>query len=98
MRPQRNERSEPEWGGPCWQTQVHFSMRLAFAQLMNVAAASTTIPVTNAAMQEYAEISLRTLAICIPGAASPICVGTFKATSAPWRKREILRIGAVKWS
>jgi hypothetical protein len=30
---------------------------------MKVAAASTTIPVTNAAMQEYAKISLRTLAI-----------------------------------
>jgi hypothetical protein len=33
---------------------------------MNVAAASTTIPVTNAAMQEYAKISLRTLAIASP--------------------------------
>jgi hypothetical protein len=30
---------------------------------MNVAATSTTIPVTNAAMQEYAKISLRALAI-----------------------------------
>ena len=30
---------------------------------MNVAAASTTIPVTNAAIKEYARISLRTLAI-----------------------------------
>ena len=39
---------------------------------MNVAAASTTIPVTNAAMQEYAKISLRTLAIVTPRAASPI--------------------------
>jgi hypothetical protein len=29
---------------------------------------------------------------------SPICVGTFKATSAPLRKRGILRIGTVKWS
>src|SRR5215472_14717461 len=45
----------------------------AFAQLMKVAAASTTIPVTNAAMQEYAKISLRTLAIASPRAASPIC-------------------------
>jgi hypothetical protein len=33
---------------------------------MKVAAASTTIPVTNAAMQEYAKISLRTLAIVTP--------------------------------
>ena len=33
---------------------------------MKVAAASTTIPVTNAAMQEYAKISLRTLAIASP--------------------------------
>ena len=40
---------------------------------MKVAAASTTIPVTNAAMQEYAKISLRTLAIASPRAASPIC-------------------------
>ena len=39
---------------------------------MKVAAASTTIPVTNAAMQEYAKISLRTLAICFPRATSPI--------------------------
>jgi hypothetical protein len=30
---------------------------------MKVAAASTTIPVTNAATQKYAKISLRTLAI-----------------------------------
>ena len=33
---------------------------------MKVAAASTTIPVTNAAMQEYAKISLRTLPIVTP--------------------------------
>jgi hypothetical protein len=33
---------------------------------MKVAAASTTIPVTNAAMQEYAKISLSTLAIVTP--------------------------------
>jgi hypothetical protein len=41
---------------------------------MNVAAASTTIPVMNAATQEYAKISLRTLTIVtLPRAASPIC-------------------------
>ena len=33
---------------------------------MNVAATSATIPVTNAAMQEYAKISLSTLAIVTP--------------------------------
>jgi hypothetical protein len=33
---------------------------------MKVAAARTTIPVTNAARQEYAKISLRTLAIASP--------------------------------
>jgi hypothetical protein len=32
---------------------------------MNVAATSTTIPVTNAAMQEYAKISLRALAAAL---------------------------------
>jgi len=37
-------------------------MRLAFAELMRVAATSTTIPVTNAAVEEYANSSLRTLA------------------------------------
>jgi hypothetical protein len=37
-------------------------MRLAFAQLMRVAATSTTIPVTNAAVEEYANTSLRALA------------------------------------
>jgi hypothetical protein len=54
---------------------------------MNVAAASTTIPVMNAAMQEYAKISLRTLAISFPRVTSPIRAG--QATSAPWRKGEI---------
>src|SRR5215813_14430154 len=34
-------------------------------QLIQVAAASTTIPVTNAAMQEYSKISLRTLTIVL---------------------------------
>jgi hypothetical protein len=37
-------------------------MRLAFAELKRVAATSTTIPVTNAAVKEYANTSLRTLA------------------------------------
>jgi hypothetical protein len=45
---------------------------------MKVAAASTTIPVTNAAMQEYAKISLRTLAIVTPRAASPIRAATLR--------------------
>jgi hypothetical protein len=39
---------------------------------MKVAAASTTIPVMNAAMQEYAKISLKTLAIASPLSTSPI--------------------------
>ena len=52
------------------------ALRFAFAQLMKVAAASTTIPVTNAAMQEYAKISLRTLAIVTPRTASPIRAAT----------------------
>ena len=34
-------------------------------QLIQVAAASTTIPVTNAAMQEYSKISLRTLTMSL---------------------------------
>ena len=42
------------------------ALRFEFAQLMKVAAASTTIPVTNAAMQEYAKISLRTVGILTP--------------------------------
>jgi hypothetical protein len=47
---------------------------------MKVAAASTTIPVTNAAMQEYAKISLRTLAIVtLPRAASPIRAATLRS-------------------
>jgi hypothetical protein len=47
---------------------------------MKVAAASTTIPVTNAAMQEYAKISLRTLAIVtLPRAASPIHAATLRS-------------------
>jgi hypothetical protein len=54
---------------------------------MKVAAASTTIPVMNAAMQEYAKISLRTLAISFPRVTSPIRAG--QATPAPWRKGEI---------
>lgn len=37
-------------------------MRLAFAELMRVAATSTIIPVTNAAVEEYANASLRALA------------------------------------
>jgi hypothetical protein len=37
-------------------------MRLAFAELMRAAATSTTIPVTNAAVEEYANTSLRALA------------------------------------
>jgi hypothetical protein len=37
-------------------------MRLAVAQLMRVAATSTTILVTNAAVEEYANTSLRALA------------------------------------
>src|SRR6516164_6310123 len=41
------------------------ALRFAFAQLIKVAAASTTIPVTNAAMQEYSKISLRTLTIVL---------------------------------
>jgi len=46
---------------------------------MKVAAASTTIPVTNAAMQEYAKISLRTLAsVTLPRAASPIRAATLQ--------------------
>ena len=52
------------------------ALRFAFAQLIKVAAASTTIPVTNAAMQEYAKISLRTLAIVTPRTASPIRAAT----------------------
>jgi len=59
------------------------ALRFAFAQLMKVAAASTTIPVTNAAMQEYAKISLRTLAVVTPRAASPIRA----ATSRPIQHR-----------
>jgi hypothetical protein len=69
-------------------------MRLAVAQLMRVAAKSTTIPVTNAAVEEYANTSLRTLATHL----FAICAGSFDSTSAPWRKREIPRIGSVKWS
>jgi hypothetical protein len=47
---------------------------------MKVAAASTTIPVTNPAMQEYAKISLRTLAIVtLPRAASPIRAATLRS-------------------
>jgi hypothetical protein len=47
---------------------------------MKVAAASTTSPVTNAAMQEYAKISLRTLAIVtLPRAASPIRAATLRS-------------------
>jgi hypothetical protein len=53
---------------------------------MKVAAASTIIPVMNAAMQEYAKISLKTLAI-----ASPVRHPLFApmVTAAPWRKGEI---------
>ena len=40
---------------------------------MKVAAASTTIPVTNAAMQEYAKIFVENSGHCIPRAPSPIC-------------------------
>jgi hypothetical protein len=47
---------------------------------MKVAAASTTISVTNAAMQEYAKISLRTLAIVtLRRAASPIRAATLRS-------------------
>jgi hypothetical protein len=67
-------------------------MRLAVAQLMGVAATSTTIRVTNAAMEEYANTSLRALAIHL------LAPAFFEGTSAPWRKREILRIENVKWS
>jgi hypothetical protein len=55
---------------------------------MNVAATSTAA--TNAAVQEFAKVSLRAIA-------QPYLRRHFKATSAPWRKREILRIGSVKW-
>ena len=75
------------------------ALRFAFAQLMKVAAASTTIPVTNAAMQEYAKISLRTLAIVrSPPCGFPYSRRHFKATPAPWRKGEIHRVRAVKCS
>jgi hypothetical protein len=50
---------------------------------MNVVATSMTIP--DVATQEYAKISLRALAI-----ASLLAPALLSATSAPWRKREIL--------
>jgi hypothetical protein len=56
---------------------------------MNVAAASI---IADVAMQEYAEISLRALAV------ASLFAAALKATSAPWRKREIFRIGSIKWS
>jgi hypothetical protein len=50
---------------------------------MNVVATSMTIP--DVATQEYAKISLQALAI-----ASLLAPALLSATSAPWRKREIL--------
>jgi len=70
------------------------ALRFAFAQLMKVAAASTTIPVTNAAMQEYAKISYS--GHCNPPYGFPYSRRHLKATLAPWRKGEILRVRAVK--
>jgi hypothetical protein len=58
---------------------------------MNVVATSMTIP--DVATQEYAKISLRALAT-----ASLLAPALLSAALAPWRKREILRIGPFKWS
>jgi hypothetical protein len=64
-------------------------MRLAFAELMRVAATSTTIPVTNAVVEEYANTSFENSRY------TPTCAGSFESTSAPWRKHEILRMAAL---
>jgi hypothetical protein len=54
------------------------------------AAAASANPVKSAAMQEYAKISLRTLAIArSPRVASSYFHRHLKATPAPWRKGEI---------
>jgi hypothetical protein len=47
-------------------------MRLAFAELMRIAAASTAIPVTNPAMKEYANLSLKALAPILELAPAPM--------------------------
>jgi hypothetical protein len=63
---------------------------------MKVAAASTTIPVTNAAMQEYAKISLRTLAIAnSPHAAFPIRAANLRPLQHRGEKVKFIELGPL---
>ena len=58
-------------------------------QLIQVAAASTTIPVTNAAMPEYSKISLRTLTIALSPTRGFPCAPRLSGTSRHIGRRSV---------
>jgi hypothetical protein len=59
---------------------------------MKVAAASTTIPVTNAAMQEIRQDFIENSGHCNPPCGFPHSRHHLKATPAPWRKGEFFEL------